>query len=149
MRIGIDMMGGDFAPLETTLGAIQARKELDSRYTLVLIGNESEIRDILRQHEADAQSTALLQYLLDGVADHLLELVDQDVAGVDLLLAFVLISPNESPGCTVINGRELIELFIVDKKGHILKIHLQKSRNWSSVSLYVFLSSLLSVFFGN
>ncbi len=50
MRIGIDMMGGDFAPLETTLGAIQARKELDPRYTLVLIGNEHEIRAIIRQH---------------------------------------------------------------------------------------------------
>ena len=50
MRIGIDMMGGDFAPLETTLGVIQARKELDPRYTLVLIGNEPEIRDIIRQH---------------------------------------------------------------------------------------------------
>lgn len=53
MRIGIDMMGGDFAPLETTLGAIQARKELSSEYTLVLIGNEAEIRDILSQHGAN------------------------------------------------------------------------------------------------
>ena len=56
MRIGIDMMGGDFAPLETTLGAIQARKELDPRYTLVLIGNEPEIRGIIRENggnEAD------------------------------------------------------------------------------------------------
>jgi len=53
MRIGIDMMGGDFAPLETTLGAIQARKELSSEYTLVLIGNESEIRDILIRNGAN------------------------------------------------------------------------------------------------
>lgn len=53
MRIGIDMMGGDFAPLETTLGAIQARKELDPNHALVLIGNESEIREIIRQHHGD------------------------------------------------------------------------------------------------
>ncbi|HMT30304.1 MAG TPA: phosphate acyltransferase PlsX [Bacteroidia bacterium] len=53
MRIGIDMMGGDFAPLETTLGAIQARKELDPSHALVLIGNESEIREIIRQHNGD------------------------------------------------------------------------------------------------
>lgn len=53
MRIGIDMMGGDFAPLETTLGAIQARKELGSQHELVLIGNEQEIRGIMKQHQAD------------------------------------------------------------------------------------------------
>ncbi len=53
MRIGIDIMGGDFAPLETTLGAIQARKELDPAHALVLIGNESVIRDIFRQQGAD------------------------------------------------------------------------------------------------
>lgn len=53
MKIGIDMMGGDFAPLETTLGAIHARKELDSKYILVLIGDESKIKSILQQHGAD------------------------------------------------------------------------------------------------
>jgi glycerol-3-phosphate acyltransferase PlsX len=53
MRIGIDMMGGDYAPLETTLGAIQARKELDPAHALVLIGNEQEIRDIMKLHQAD------------------------------------------------------------------------------------------------
>ena len=53
MRIGIDMMGGDFAPLETVLGAIQARKELDPRYSLVLIGDESVIREILRQNQGN------------------------------------------------------------------------------------------------
>ncbi|MEO7905979.1 MAG: phosphate--acyl-ACP acyltransferase, partial [Saprospiraceae bacterium] len=47
------MMGGDFAPLETTLGVIQARKELDPSYTLVLIGNEPEIRELIRQHHGN------------------------------------------------------------------------------------------------
>jgi glycerol-3-phosphate acyltransferase PlsX len=46
-------MGGDYAPLETTLGAIHARKELDSSYTLVLIGDEAKIKSILQQHNAD------------------------------------------------------------------------------------------------
>ena len=53
MKIGIDMMGGDFAPLETTLGALHARRELDPNYSLVLIGNEPEIRAIMAQHGAD------------------------------------------------------------------------------------------------
>jgi phosphate acyltransferase len=39
MRIGIDIMGGDFAPEQTVLGAIQAKKELPADITLVLIGN--------------------------------------------------------------------------------------------------------------
>jgi glycerol-3-phosphate acyltransferase PlsX len=71
MRIGIDMMGGDFAPLETTLGVIQARKELDPRYTLVLIGNEPEIRDIIRQHggnESDYEFVHTDEVI--GMADH-------------------------------------------------------------------------------
>ncbi|MBK7968808.1 MAG: phosphate acyltransferase PlsX [Bacteroidetes bacterium] len=71
MRIGIDMMGGDFAPLETTLGAIQARKELDPRYTLVLIGNESEIREIFRQHHADDSGFVFVNTSqVIGMADH-------------------------------------------------------------------------------
>jgi len=71
MRIGIDMMGGDFAPLETVLGAIQARKELDPRYALVLIGNESEIRNLIREHngnEADFSFVNTDQVI--GMAEH-------------------------------------------------------------------------------
>ncbi|MFZ9942036.1 MAG: phosphate acyltransferase PlsX [Bacteroidia bacterium] len=56
MRIGIDMMGGDFAPLETTLGALHARRELDSTHTLVLIGHEADIRSIMAQHGGDASA---------------------------------------------------------------------------------------------
>jgi phosphate acyltransferase len=39
MRIGIDIMGGDFAPEATTHGAILALKELPKTVRLVLIGN--------------------------------------------------------------------------------------------------------------
>ena len=71
MRIGIDMMGGDFAPLETTLGAIQARKELDPRYTLVLIGNEPEIREIIRQNHANESDFVFVHTdQVIGMAEH-------------------------------------------------------------------------------
>ncbi|MDQ3050254.1 MAG: phosphate acyltransferase PlsX [Bacteroidota bacterium] len=71
MRIGIDMMGGDFAPLETTLGVIQARKELDRRYSLVLIGNEPEIRDLIRQYHGN-ESDFIFVHTEEviGMADH-------------------------------------------------------------------------------
>ncbi len=71
MRIGIDMMGGDFAPLETTLGVIQARKELDRRYSLVLIGNEPEIRDLIRKYHGN-ESDFIFVHTEEviGMADH-------------------------------------------------------------------------------
>ncbi len=43
MRIGIDMMGGDHAPMATTKGAALALKELPDNVELVLLGNEAMI----------------------------------------------------------------------------------------------------------
>ena len=53
MRIGIDIMGGDFAPEATTKGAIAARKELPEDVRLVLIGDEPQIRSILEREQED------------------------------------------------------------------------------------------------
>jgi glycerol-3-phosphate acyltransferase PlsX len=47
MRLGIDIMGGDFAPEQTTLGAIAALKELPTDVKLVLIGNKDLFLPIL------------------------------------------------------------------------------------------------------
>jgi len=47
MRIAIDAMGGDFAPLETVLGAIEAVKE-NAQIEVVLVGDEVQIKDILK-----------------------------------------------------------------------------------------------------
>ena len=49
MKIGIDIMGGDFAPEQTTLGAIQALRELPSTVKLVLIGDKDSIVSILKR----------------------------------------------------------------------------------------------------
>lgn len=50
MKIGIDMMGGDYAPLQTTLGVLQAFAELPPDCRLVLIGDMNEISYIIRKH---------------------------------------------------------------------------------------------------
>ena len=50
IRIGVDIMGGDYAPLETTLGAIAAQSELASHVTLVLIGDKEQIVPILKNN---------------------------------------------------------------------------------------------------
>ncbi len=49
MRIGIDIMGGDYAPEATTLGAIEANKELSDEVRLVLIGEKARIIEILKR----------------------------------------------------------------------------------------------------
>lgn len=53
MKIGVDIMGGDFAPLEITLGAIAALNELDAGVKLVLFGDETAIREIFQDQKAD------------------------------------------------------------------------------------------------
>ncbi len=52
-KIGIDIMGGDFAPEATVLGAIQAKKELSDDFLLVLIGDEPAISKILEREGED------------------------------------------------------------------------------------------------
>lgn len=53
MRIGIDIMGGDYAPSKTTQGAVLAKAELPSSATLVLVGDKNLILDELYKLDAD------------------------------------------------------------------------------------------------
>src|ERR1041385_2540200 len=54
MKIGIDIMGGDFAPNATISGAVLAHKELPKDVRLVLIGDKEQILSGLAQKGADA-----------------------------------------------------------------------------------------------
>ena len=56
MRIGIDMMGGDYAPLETSLGAMMASREIGEQCKIVLIGDKEQIMAIFRQHNFDSSN---------------------------------------------------------------------------------------------
>lgn len=49
LRLGIDIMGGDYAPRETTLGAIAAYQELPKDVKLFLIGNRDAMLPILKE----------------------------------------------------------------------------------------------------
>ncbi len=53
MKIGLDVMGGDFAPEVTVLGAISACDKLHEHARLVLFGDEKAIRDICRHENVD------------------------------------------------------------------------------------------------
>lgn len=54
MKIGLDVMGGDFAPEKTVHGAVLALKELSSDTTIVLYGKEQEIIAELNKHHCSA-----------------------------------------------------------------------------------------------
>ncbi len=54
MRIGLDVMGGDFAPVAAIDGAILAAKELSNDDKIVLIGQEPAIRSLLHERGCDA-----------------------------------------------------------------------------------------------
>jgi glycerol-3-phosphate acyltransferase PlsX len=53
MKIGVDVMGGDFAPAAILDGAILAQRELPAPDTIVLIGNSSVILEHLHGKNVD------------------------------------------------------------------------------------------------
>ncbi len=53
MKIGLDVMGGDYAPDATIAGAVLARKEMSKSDTIVLIGDENIITSKLKEYNAD------------------------------------------------------------------------------------------------
>ncbi|MBS7313699.1 MAG: phosphate acyltransferase [Candidatus Onthomorpha sp.] len=56
MRIGLDAMGGDFAPEAVVCGAIMAQEELSSDDRIVLFGRQDEILRIISEQGADASA---------------------------------------------------------------------------------------------
>ncbi|MFO7671049.1 MAG: phosphate--acyl-ACP acyltransferase [Bacteroidales bacterium] len=53
MRIGIDMMGGDYAPGSTIRGSILAREALPDQIELFLFGDQDLIRRYSEEHQLD------------------------------------------------------------------------------------------------
>lgn len=54
IRIGLDAMGGDFAPEAAVKGAIMALEEVGEECRIVLFGDELRIREILDSENCDA-----------------------------------------------------------------------------------------------
>ncbi|MEC8603249.1 MAG: phosphate acyltransferase PlsX [Bacteroidota bacterium] len=53
MNIGLDIMGGDFAPEAIVLGAIEARKEIPSEHSITLVGDTEIAKNILLKEQVD------------------------------------------------------------------------------------------------
>ena len=54
MRIGLDAMGGDYAPKAVVEGAILAQKELSENDKIVLFGRCADILQILADNGVDS-----------------------------------------------------------------------------------------------
>ena len=50
MKIGLDIMGGDYAPKAAVLGAIAAHQSLSQDQHLVLFGDKDQITPLLKEH---------------------------------------------------------------------------------------------------
>ena len=60
MRIGIDIMGGDYAPKKTLQGTILALEELPENITIVLFGKENEILSELKNHNFNLKKIEII-----------------------------------------------------------------------------------------
>lgn len=54
MKIALDVMGGDYAPVATVKGAILALKEIEENTTIVLIGDKIKIEEICQQEGVES-----------------------------------------------------------------------------------------------
>ncbi|MFN2438507.1 MAG: phosphate acyltransferase PlsX [Chitinophagaceae bacterium] len=59
MKIGIDMMGGDFAPLEAVRGIQQYLQTDEQAANIIMIGNEEELMELAAEHELPARSYSI------------------------------------------------------------------------------------------
>ena len=60
MNIAIDMMGGDFAPLETAIGIAQYFKQPENIARLLLLGNEPDILPLVELYQIPADRITII-----------------------------------------------------------------------------------------
>ena len=72
MKIGIDIMGGDYAPDATISGAILASQELPKDVTIVLIGDEKQIESVLEKRGLSSSRFEIIPTtVVIGMGEHL------------------------------------------------------------------------------
>src|ERR1700739_971010 len=60
MNIGLDMMGGDYAPLEAVKGILLYLTETATAVHLTLIGDEQQLAPLLLQHKIEASRITMV-----------------------------------------------------------------------------------------
>ena len=78
MRIGFDIMGGDYAPKEAIIGAINALNDLTNGERLVLFGDEEQAKSMIASNGVDA---TLFDYVntteIIGMGEHPTKAISQ------------------------------------------------------------------------
>ncbi len=79
MKIGLDIMGGDYAPEATISGAIAAAKVLSDGQKIVLIGDTGQARRLL--HDAGVTNSSLFEFVHTeetiGMSEHATKAISQ------------------------------------------------------------------------
>ena len=78
MRIGFDVMGGDYAPKEAIAGAVLAHRELNSGERIVLIGDKEPTLALVKEHgltEADFDFVHTTEVI--GMGEHPTKAISQ------------------------------------------------------------------------
>ena len=72
MRIAVDAMGGDFAPDAIVKGVLMAAAEVPEQVTIVLIGKQATIQELLKTHGAKSVANIELVNADDviGMSEH-------------------------------------------------------------------------------
>lgn len=60
MNIGLDIMGGDYAPLEAVKGVSQFLSEKADAARLTLVGDEPKIKDLLHEHQVPINKVTIV-----------------------------------------------------------------------------------------
>lgn len=76
LRIVLDAMGGDYAPVNEVAGAIQSLRQANNEFEVILVGKEQEIRK-----ELDAQNAQGLSYSIVN-ADEVITMDDAPTAAL-------------------------------------------------------------------
>jgi glycerol-3-phosphate acyltransferase PlsX len=78
MKIGLDIMGGDYAPKATVLGAIEARKTLAAEHDIVLFGDRNAALPILQEENFNPDHFEFVHTTeMIGMSDHPTKAVTQ------------------------------------------------------------------------
>jgi glycerol-3-phosphate acyltransferase PlsX len=91
MKIGLDIMGGDFAPGATVLGAISAYNALSASQKLVLIGDKEQAVSILQENNFNPDHFEYVHTTeVIGMAEHPTKAITQK-PGSSISLGFKLL----------------------------------------------------------
>jgi len=95
MRIGLDVLGGDFAPEATVLGAIAASKEVSATTKIVLIGDAEKINSICQKENFDPSVFEIIHTTeFIGMGEHPAKAFQQK-SNSSISLGFELLRKNE------------------------------------------------------